>query len=206
MGNVRERYPKNIKIEAESLLLRQLFPDDVTLEYASWLNDIETNKFLEARHQAPFAVDDVKKFVSDCLERKRHHWGIFVDGRHVGNVSCSLYSHMYRWADISNLIGDKKLQHSNVAKLALAGALEYLFNVRGYHRISAGTYNDHFSGIALLTNLGFKKEALLRDAAMFEGRFQDIAKFSILEDEWRQISKRFPSIKVEPPPWENHRD
>ncbi len=191
-----------IKVKPEQILLRQLYPSDVTPEYVSWLNDSETNKFLEVRHHAPLSTEDIKSFVSDCIESKRHHWGIFLDGRHVGNVSCSVYNRRYRWTDVSNLIGDKTLQHSNVAKLALAGALEYLFNKEKFHRISAGTYGNHFSGIALLTNLGFKKEGVFKDAAQVEGEFQDVTKFAILEDEWRSQDKRFPVINVEPPPWE----
>lgn len=187
--------------DVEKTEIRQLTVDDVTDEYVSWLNNPKINRFLEIRHQVPFFLDDVKNFVDHCLDIKRHHYGIFVAGKHVGNLSCSYYDHNYKWLDISNLIGDEKYQKTQLGKFCLFNMLDYLFAQEKFHRIAAGTYSNHFAGITLLTNLGFKKEGVLREAAVESGNRVDTLKFSIIKREWDQKSKMIPKIRVLPPPW-----
>ena len=195
---------KNQKIELNPnrILLKQLNPEDVSDRYVRWLNDSEVNKFLEIRHSTPLTKQDAIKFVIDCEKHHRHHWGIFFNNEHVGNISCNAYNHIYRWVDISSLIGEKKYRASNLAKFALAGAIEYLFTVSNFHRIQAGTYSVHFSGITLLTNLGFKKEAVLREAAIVDNKYVDVLKFGLLKHEWLSKSRKLPKVRVQRMPWE----
>jgi [ribosomal protein S5]-alanine N-acetyltransferase len=193
---------ETLKVNPESVLLRQLKPSDVGEHYIGWLNDPEINRFLEIRHSLPITTENTVKYVAYCETIHRHHWGIFVEDIHVGNISCSDYNHNYKWVDISNLIGEKEYQKTDLCKLALAGALEHLFSVGGFHRIQAGTYNVHFAGITLLTNLGLKKEGVLREAAIVNGKYVDYLKFGILKREWEARKKKPPKIKVMKHSWE----
>ena len=198
---LHDRY-KTILLNPERIHLRQLLPEDISDEYVGWLNDHETVRFLEIRHTLPISRTDVIRFVEECNENHRPHWGIFVDGLHKGNISCSAYSRRYRWTHVSNLIGDPSLRRTNLCKLALGGAIEYLFNSCGLHRIQAGTYCEHFAGITLLTNLGFKKEAVLRESIKFEGQFQDSLRFGLLRREWNDKVNRPDNVRVDPLPWD----
>ena len=150
-----------IKIDYKKIVLKQLEPKDVSMVYVKWLNDPEVNKFLEIRHITPILKQDVIKFVEMCNERKRYHWGIMYDKKHVGNISCSIVNKIYKYVNISNLIGEKKYWNSDICKLSLNAAMNYLFCSSLYNRIEAGTYSIHLSGITLLTNLGFKKENII---------------------------------------------
>lgn len=190
-------------IDPSTVLLRPLTVADVSDRYVDWLNDEEVNQFLEVRHYVPLSKQMVLDFVRECERARRYHWGIFDNGIHVGNISCSISNSLYRWIDISNVIGEAEYRGTNLAKFSLAAAMSYLFS-RGYHRISAGTYSNHLSGITLLTNLGFKKEGVLRDWALHKGRYVDMLKFGILEDEWELIAPRYPKIEVESPLWDRH--
>ena len=64
----------------------QLLPEDVSEDYVGWLNDPEINEFLEVRHHA-HTLASVREYVRECLEKKRHHYGVFHGERHVGNVT-----------------------------------------------------------------------------------------------------------------------
>ncbi len=189
-------------IDPGKIELRQLVPEDVSDKYVGWLNDPDVNKFLEIRHSLPVTKEDVIKFVRDCRENCRYHWGIFIDGGHIGNISCSRYNRVYRWVDVSNLIGEERFRGTNAAKYALAGAIEYLFTIGNFHRIQAGTYSVHLSGIALLTNLGFKKEAVLREAAVIDNDYIDVLQFALLKNEWLDRVHKLPAVKVIRVPWE----
>lgn len=191
------------EIDPESIVLRQLRASDVNDTYVGWLNDPETNRFLEIRHTTPITVEDTIKHVNDREKNHQHHWGIFVDGTHVGNISCNSYNHIYRKLSISNMIGEEEYRRSNLCKLALSGAMDHLFDICNFHRIEAGTYSVHFSGITLLTNLGFKKEATLKEAVVVDGRFVDIYQFALLDSEWKSKTNKPDSIHVVNASWEN---
>ncbi len=193
---------RTINIDPKSVILRQLQADDVTEQYVSWLNDPEIVRFLEIKNSQPITYLDTIEFVKNCELTCRHHWGIFVDGEHKGNISCSAYDPVHKWVNISNLIGDKEYQKTDLCKLSLAGAIDHLFSACDYHRIQAGTYSEHFPGIALLTNLGFRKEAILREAVIFEGKYIDSLRFGLLKREWLSKHRRPPTVHVCPPPWE----
>lgn len=194
---------ERMEVDPATVVLRQLMVEDVGDNYVSWLNDPETRRFLGSVARMGVAtVEDAANYVQTCLAAKRNHWGIFVDGEHVGNISLGAVSHYDGWADVSNLIGEKKFRQSNLCKMALTRAIDHLFDHSGFHRVQAGVISTHFSGITLLSNVGMKKEAALREAVFLEGKHVDILKFGILKREWDERPKRYQELVVSAPPWE----
>ena len=191
-----------IKIDYKKIVLKQLEPKDVSMVYVKWLNDPEVNKFLEIRHKIPLLKDDVIEFVEMCNKMKRYHWGIMYNKKHVGNISCSSVDRIYNYVNISNLIGVKKYWNSDICKLSLNAAMHYLFFNSMFNSIGAGTYAIHLSGITLLTNLGFKKEGVLRERALVNGRYIDTVLFGITKKEWEFQDNYLPLVKVIKPFWE----
>ena len=191
-----------VEVDPQKVVLRQLSLNDVSEKYVGWLNDPEVYQFLEIRHKIPVGKQDVIRYVETCNKDKRHHWGIFNDGEHVGNVTCGYYERNYHWADISNIIGEKKFRGTNLAKFALVGAIDYLFNIAGLHRLQAGTVSLHFASIALLTNIGMRKEAVLKKASIVDNKYVDHMIFGILKEEWLKRNSKIPSVKVIRPFWE----
>jgi len=189
-------------VEPGKICLQQLLPDHVTPEYVSWLNDPKVNAWLEARHLCPHTLESTRRFVQRCLDEQRYHWGVLYDGVHVGNVTCSEVNLIYRYATVSNVVGDLRFQRTPLAKFALSGALDYLLLRRGFHRVEAVTYANHLSGVALLANLGFVKEGAFRERVMFGGRYVDFLLFGLLQAEWKTRRINLPVIEVVPPAWD----
>jgi len=191
-----------VEVDPQKVVLRQLSLNDVSEKYIGWLNDPEVYQFMGLRHKIPVTQQDVIRYVETCNKNKRHHWGIFNDGEHVGNVTCGYYERNCHWADISNIIGEKKFRGTNLAKFALVGAIDYLFNIAGLHRLQAGTVSLHFASIALLTNIGMRKEAVLKKASIVDNKYVDHIIFGILKEEWLKRNSKIPSVKVIRPFWE----
>ena len=193
---------QRINIDYSKIVLRQLEVQDVSEAYVKWLNDPEVNKFLEIRHLTPILKQDVIKFVEMCNEINRYHWGIIYDRKHVGNISCSIVDKMNKYVNISNLIGEKKYWNSDICKLSLNAAMNYLFCNSHFNRIEAGTYSVHLSGITLLTNLGFKKEGVQKERAIVNGKYIDYVLFGITKKEWDLHNHSLPLVKIDKPFWE----
>jgi [ribosomal protein S5]-alanine N-acetyltransferase len=186
--------------------LRPLVDGDVTDNYLSWLNDSGISKYLGLRHKSDvFVKEDIIRFLRECSENRRFHWGIFHENCHVGNVSCSLWDNNNKYIDISFIIGDKSTQGKGVATLSVGAAIEYLFNKIAYNRVQAHAISDNISSIRIMEKLGMKREAVLRQRAFMpnEGAFKDEVIYSVLKEEWnKSLSANFKHIQISPMDWE----
>jgi len=199
-----ESFQKNkIFLNSEQVILRPLSIEDVSDRYVGWLNDPEINQFFEIRHGLPICKEEVIEFVANCEQIHRHHWGVFVNEEHVGNISCSAYNHHYNWVDISILIGESKYRGVGLGRIALAGAVDYLFSVSQFHRIQAGVNSNNIASANLFASTGFRKEAIFKESVLFNGTYLDGMKFGLLRSEWDQIKKSIPKANVLSVSWES---
>ena len=195
--------PKEHK-QSKKLLLRPLTKGDISDEYVSWLNDPEITQFLGIRHRSqPLLATDIKKFLKICAQTHRFHWGIFVAGKHVGNVSCSEWSWDNRWIDISYVIGDKAFHGYGIATLAVGAAMQHLFTSHDFHRIQAHAVIDNIPSIRVLEKLKMKRDGILRQSAFSPelNCYKDEVIYSALRSEWSSAFKEIKTIEVLPMHW-----
>jgi RimJ/RimL family protein N-acetyltransferase len=159
-----------------------------------------TFKFLTIRNNPP-TQEDIHKYIDDCEENHRHHWGIFYNGEHLGNVSCSLYDKEHKWVDISIVIGESKFRGCGLGKLSLSIAIDYLFTRGKFERIQAGIYSINTSSIRLFESLGFHRDNFHRDPVEVDGKLVDVYQYELLRHDWNYQNIR--KAKILSPPWEN---
>lgn len=196
-------------MERSRITLRPLTEPDVTPEYISWLNNPEIRRYLGIRHKKdPFQKEDILEFLRLARQNRRFHWGIYVDHLHVGNVSCSAWSHDNRWIDISYLVGDRGVQGRGIATLAVGAAMKYLFEKKEYRRIQAGALVENKASIRVMEKLGMRRDALLRRSAYLpdENRFTDEVIYSALKEEWVPPSQEINEVSVLPMHWEKQKE
>ena len=186
--------------------LKPLIESNVTDNYLSWLNDPGIRKYLGLRHRdEAFQKKDILHFLVDCNENKRFHWGIFFENCHIGNVSCSLWDNNNKWIDISFIIGEKSMQGKGLTTLSVGGAINYLFNTKGYNRVQSHAISNNIASIRVMEKIGMKQEAVLRERAYMpdEKVFNDEVIYSILKNEWDDsLTDRYGNVKVSPQEWE----
>jgi RimJ/RimL family protein N-acetyltransferase len=188
----------------ETIELKPLSKEDVSPAYVGWLNDPDVFKYLGIRHRRrPFTESDIGAFLKNCAKTHRFHWGIFVNGKHVGNISCSEWSVENRWIDISFIVGDRSVWSQGVATLAVGAAISYLFSLNLYNKIQAHSIIDNVSSTRVMEKLGMRRDALLRENAYLpdENRFADEVIYSILKREWDPNVPGLDRVKVTPMPW-----
>lgn len=188
-----------------NILLRPLSEQDVTPEYVSWLNDPEIRRYLGIRHRTrPFDKKDIIKFLRDCIHNRRFHWGICIDGLHVGNVSCSAWSNENGWIDISFIIGDKAKHGRGIATLSLGAAMQYLFDIKKFNRIQAHAVIENTQSIRVMEKLCMRRDAILRQSAYLpdEDRYVDEVIYSVLRNEWRPPLSLIHDVQINPMLWE----
>ena len=63
-------------------------------------------------------------------------------------------------------------------------ALQFAFETRRWRRLTGETFSFNKGGIAFHEKLGFRREGVLRQHALKNGRFEDVIVFGLLREEW----------------------
>lgn len=187
-------------INPEKLILEPLNHNNVSDKCEEWLNDPETIKYLTIRNNPP-TQKDIHKHIDDCEQKHHHHWGIFYNDEHLGNISCSLYDREHNWVDISIVIGESKFRGCGLGKLSLSIAIDYLFTVSKFDRIQAGIYSINISSIGLFKSLGFQKDNCHRKPVEVNGKLVDVYQYELLKHNWKYQDAKKATVLS--PPWEN---
>ncbi|WP_136417352.1 GNAT family protein [Herbaspirillum sp. ST 5-3] len=117
-------------------------------------------------------------------------WGLerIQDRRLIG--TCGLFRWNKSWRNC--VIGyeiERDSHGQGYMREALTAVLDYGFNIMHLHRVQAETHPDNLASIGLATHLGFRFEGLHREQAFWGGRYHDLNCYSLLEQDWRAVSR-----------------
>jgi len=127
----------------------------------------------------------------EYLDRKRvqieandgFEGAIVLDGRIVGGAGF----HGVDWINRSSSIG-YWLAADAVGRGLMSGAvralLDHAFGVWELHRVIIEAVVDNARSRAIPERLGFREEALLREAKLIRGRYEDAVLYAMLASEW----------------------
>jgi ribosomal-protein-alanine N-acetyltransferase len=118
-----------------------------------------------ARAADDFAADRAVRFdLCDATD---------ADGLIIGRVG---FSQVVRGAFQSCMLGyqiDAKYEGQGLMTEALRAAIDYMFRVRGLHRVQANHLEENERSARVLERVGFAREGLARDYLFINGRWRD---------------------------------
>lgn len=183
---VNENTKLSLYIEELYFFLRPLREHDVTSKYASWLNDIESTRYLETP-AGNTTIDSLASYVSSHNVRiDSLLLGIFVkpSGNHVGNIKLEPISFFHKKAVVGMLIGDPDYRSKGLGSAVIHRLLQFAFDELGLHRIELGVTADNHSAIKCYERVGFVLEGRLRDATWRKNRYVDNLYYAILNEDF----------------------
>lgn len=158
----------DLKIETERLILRNMHTDDVTQDYADWLNNPEVNKYISCSGKY--------QTIESCLAYVKSHErrndkaliGIFLkdNGLHIGNLTFSSIDWCNKTGTIGICIGRKDCMQKGYAKEALTAIINYSFKQLNLYRLQAGINSNNVKSLNVFTKCGFKIEECLNETGV----------------------------------------
>lgn len=148
-----------------NILLTRLKPEDVKQEYVDWLNDVETNKFLESRH-IKHDLKSVRLFVEDMIKDDCNFlFGIFCKktNKHVGNIKLGPINYRYKTAEVGLIIGNKDYWGLGFATQAIKDVCLFAQKVLGVNKVEAGCYASNLASKKIFLKCGFEIEGVLKE-------------------------------------------
>ena len=149
-----------------------------------------------ARYQGwePAAIDDLHRFIrelEDIVPGTPGTWyqlGIRLrdDETLIGDLGLHFPAGRDAEAEIGVTLAPAH-QGKGYAAEALRGALAYLFDDLGKHRVIASVDPRNTPSMRLMARLGMRQEALHRESLWFKGAWADDAIFAMLQREWQAL-------------------
>ncbi|EFM01604.1 GNAT family N-acetyltransferase [Hoylesella marshii] len=180
-------------LKGETIYLRMLEPEDWELTY-KWHNDTEIQR-LTCGPIRIVSKEIEKAWVNSKATNNRNDLYLAIclnsDNRMVGYTSISEIDNFNQSCFWSGLvIGDKKSQDGFVLTECTYLVLDYIFTQMNMHRVIDTCLVEHLFSNALAYACHFQKEGVERESIYKNGRFNDVATYSLLQSEYLEHKKK----------------
>jgi len=172
-------------IQGDIVILRNITLADCTERYVNWMNDKKINKYLESRFSIQ-TMESVKQYVQNIKESNDSYMFAIIyreTNEHIGNIKIGPIHKIYKHTFVGHLIGDKNYWGSGAATDALYLAVKFCFKALSLHKVNAGVIASNMGAIRILEELGFNKEACIRDDVLLDDKYFDVYRYGVLESE-----------------------
>mgnify|MGYP001165165139 CR=1 FL=1 len=147
----------------KTVTLRPLTVSDFSDQYLGWLNDPKINRYLETRWEEQ-TRNTIEIFLEEMeISENSVLFGIFFDGKHVGNIKIGPVNWHHFYANVSYFIGDRSAWGQGLATEAVFLVTCYGFERLGLNKCNAGVYSGNPSSIRVLEKVGYRQEGCLKD-------------------------------------------
>lgn len=165
--------------------LRPLTVADVSDAYVGWMNDPDTNRFLETRWRAHDRAA-VEAFVADKAASAREHlYGVFLrpGGGHIGNLKIGPVDPHHGTAPLSYFLGEPAARGRGLATEAVRLGVRLAFERLGVAKLTAGAYAANAASVRVLEKAGFRREGLRRRQVVSGDGRDDLVEFGLLPED-----------------------
>lgn len=174
----------NKQLEGNHIVLRTVVEEDCNEAYVRWMNDFETNYYMETRWSEQ-TTHTIIEFVNTISKSKDSYLFAIVEkssGIHIGNIKIGPIIPRYKYADISYFIGEKQYRGLGYAKEAIGLICDFAFIDLRLHRVQAGVVEGNISSEKTLISMGFELEGKLRHKFLREGKYLDHLIYGLINE------------------------
>ncbi|MGE5595716.1 MAG: GNAT family N-acetyltransferase [Hyphomicrobiales bacterium] len=171
-------------LEGELVRLRSPEPDDEPYYYR-WINDPEVTEYLSVRYPMTHAQE--REFAAGVTTYDHAVFTVVTreDGRPIGNADLRQASPENRSAILGIMIGEREYRGRGYGTDTTRTICRFGFEMMNLHRIELGVFAENHRARHVYEGIGFREEAVLRQAYFRFGRYIDQVVMGLLEGELR---------------------
>ncbi len=160
--------------------LRILTPKDVTKAYVEWMQDKEVVKYSENQYKI-FSINSQKIYVKNCLSEKDIVlYGIFINSKHVGNISLKGLNSKHKRAELTYMIGVKQLWGKGLGNQIVAKIVSKAKEEYKLKKLYAGVASENIASKKVLENNNFKLEGIRKKHLLLNNKFMDQLDYGLI--------------------------
>lgn len=166
---------RGLRLTGERIYLRPVRTSDVNETYCRWMNDPQTNRYLESRF-SKHSIASLKAYVAEKEDDGQNAFFAIIlkeGDRHIGNIKLGPVDEHHRSGDIGILIGEKDCRGKGYGAEAIRLIVRYAFERLGLHKVTAGCYAPNKGSIAAFQKAGFAIEGVRKSHCYCDGEYVD---------------------------------
>ena len=136
--------------------------------------------------------DDTRAFIRRSLERFARNDGFNCGIRHEGQVVGCIGLHYIKWTSRKTEIGywlAESAQGRGIMTRACRALTGHLIEDLKLNRVEIRCASGNQRSRAVPKRIGFTEEAILRQAIVLHGEFQDDVVYAMLAQDWKRVSR-----------------
>lgn len=158
----------------------------LTAAYVAWLNDPEAMRYSENRHRK-HTLESCRGYWESFAGPPHFFWAIETETLgHIGNINAYL-DLPNRTADVGILIGHRESWGHGFGLEAWMLVAQYLFEVQGIRKLTAGTAANNIGMIKIMERAGMQADGRRVRQLVIEGAEVDVVYAAIFDEDWPQV-------------------
>ena len=151
-------------IKENRLVLKILYPENVTQNYLGWMQDEDITQFMECRGKT-YALKELKDYTRMVDESHNDFlFGIYTSGDnvHIGNIKIGEINQLHKFGNLGLMIGEKKYWDKGYGTEAVKLATEYAFHKLRLNKLLAGIYENNTGCYKAFLKAGYNEVGRLK--------------------------------------------
>jgi ribosomal-protein-alanine N-acetyltransferase len=172
-------------LETERLLLRKVTNKDLEFIHQGLSNEDVTQFMLIHYPTLESAKEQLRYYEDQYASEKGYYWVMQVKltNTPVGVIGITNITLEHRRAELGYWLLPEH-QQKGFTKEAAKAVLYFSFDKLGIHRVEADTETENLKSIRVLEKLGFQREGVFREYEINKGKFINLARYSLLQQEF----------------------
>lgn len=173
------------EIKTKRLILRKFSMDDYKAMFTNWASDALVAK--NAGWPKHENLEETKKLVQIWVDEYENdntfNWIIVLEEEPIGSITVINKDLGNRVCEIGYNIG-QKYWNNGYATEAIGGVIDYLFSLNLFDTITAQCFEYNIASSKVLEKNGFKRDGILRNRYIIDGRKINLVDLSLLKEEY----------------------
>lgn len=176
-------------IETENLIIKSITEDEINNNYLAWLNNRETNQYLDLRVKEQ-NIDDIYLYINSI--RKKNGCDVFaifhkVEDVHIGNMAINYNNPNGNACAAYGILISQNFTHLGLGVEANIAFTDFLFSFPEINKLEGNAVSNNKVSWKTMDRLGWVKEGIRRKCSkLYSGEIVDIYMYGILKSEWRE--------------------
>jgi RimJ/RimL family protein N-acetyltransferase len=162
-------------VKENRLVLKILYPENVTQNYLGWMQDEDITQFMECRGKT-YALVELKDYTRMVDESHNDFlFGIYTssDNVHIGNIKIGEINQLHKFGNLGLMIGEKKYWDKGYGTEAVKLATEYAFHKLRLNKLLAGIYENNTGCYKAFLKAGYNEVGRLKKHRSHKDEYVD---------------------------------
>lgn len=172
----------------DEISLREFTLDDAEAVFNTVMENYEHLRAFMHWIRPDYSLESARQFLAEAIvareERKNLGFALLRGDRLIGSIGFTSFDWQARATEIGYWIA-KNEEGKGIVGRATAILIEHALTGLGMNRIEIRCSSENLRSAAIPERLGFKKEGVLRQCAMRNGKLHDFIVYGLLAGEWR---------------------